>query len=70
MEVQDVRTQRGGFAARKILQFLIRMEYEWFVVAAKGSLPPISYHEQTHHANLVALPVEQTEEFLNLLGQK
>lgn len=70
VEVQDVRTQRWGYAAREILQFLIRMDYQWFVIAAKDALLPISCHEQTYHANLVALPVERTEEFLNLLGQK
>jgi FkbM family methyltransferase len=70
VEVQDVRTQRWGYAAREILQFLIRMDYQWFVIAAKGMLLPISCREQTYDANLVALPVERTEEFLNLLGQK
>jgi FkbM family methyltransferase len=70
VEVQDIRTQRWGYAAREILQFLIRMDYQWFVIAAKGALLPISCREQTYDANLVALPVERTEEFLNLLGQK
>jgi hypothetical protein len=70
VEVQDVRTQCWGYAAREILQFLIRMDYRWFVIAAKGALLPISGHEQTYDANLVALPVERIEEFLSLLGQK
>lgn len=70
VEVQDVRTQRWGYAAREILQFLIRMNYQWFVIAAKGALLPISCREQTYDANLVALPVERTEEFLSLLGQR
>jgi FkbM family methyltransferase len=70
VEVQDVRTQRWGYAAREILQFLIRMDYQWFVIAAKGALLPISCREQTYDANLVALPVERTEEFLSLLGQR
>jgi FkbM family methyltransferase len=70
VEVQDVRTQRWGYAAREILQFLIRMDYQWFVIAAKGALLPISCREQTYDANLVALPVERIQEFLNLLGQK
>jgi FkbM family methyltransferase len=70
VEVQDIRTQRWGYAAREILQFLIRMDYQWFVIAAKGALLPISCREQMYDANLVALPVERTEEFLNLLGQR
>lgn len=70
VEVQDLRTQRWGYAAREILQFLIRMDYQWFVIAAKGALLPISCKEDTYDANLVALPAERTEEFLGLLGQK
>lgn len=70
VEVQDVRTRRWGYAAREILQFLIRKDYQWFVIAAKGALFPISSGEETYDANLVALPMERTEEFLSLLGQK
>ena len=69
-EVQDARTQPWGYAAREIIQFLIRMDYRWFAIAAKGALLPISCDQETYNANLVALPVERTEEFLGLLGQK
>ena len=70
VEVQDVRTRRWSYAAREILQFLIRMDYQWFVIAAKGALLPISCEQETYDANLVALPAERAEEFLRLLGQK
>ncbi len=70
VEVQDVRTRQWGYSAREILQFLIRMDYQWFAIAAKGALLPISCNEESYDANLVALPVERTGEFLNLLGQK
>jgi FkbM family methyltransferase len=69
-EVQDTRTQPWGYAAREIIQFLIRMDYRWFAIAAKGALLPISCDQESYDANLVALPVERTEEFLGLLGQK
>ena len=69
-EVQDTRTQPWGYAAREIIQFLICMQYRWFAIAAKGALLPISCDQETYDANLVALPVERTEEFLSLLGQK
>ena len=69
-EVQDTRTQPWGYAAREIIQFLIRMDYRWFAIAAKGALLPISCDQETYDANLVALPVERVEEFLSLLGQK
>jgi FkbM family methyltransferase len=70
VEVQDIRTKPWGYAAREILQFLMRMDYQWFVIAAKGALLPISCNEETYDANLVALPIERTQEFLSLLGQK
>jgi FkbM family methyltransferase len=69
-EVQDIRTLPWGYSAREIIQFLIRMDYRWFAIAAKGALLPISCDQESYDANLVALPVERTEEFLNLLGQK
>jgi FkbM family methyltransferase len=69
-EVQDIRTLPWGYPAREIIQFLIRMDYRWFAIAAKGALLPISRDQESYDANLVALPVERTEEFLSLLGQK
>ncbi len=69
-EVQDTRTRPWGYAAREIIQFLIRMDYRWFAIAAKGALLPISCDQETYDANLVALPIERAEEFLGLLGQK
>jgi len=70
VEVQDIRTRPWGYAAREILQFLIRKDYQWFAIAAKGALLPIPCNLETYDANLVALPIERTEEFLSLLGQK
>lgn len=70
IEVQDVRTRQWSYAAREILQFLVRMDYQWFVIAAKGALLPISCEEESYDANLVALPAERAAEFLSLLGQK
>ena len=69
-EVQDARTQPWGYAAREILQFLIRMDYDWFAIAARGALLPVSCDLEVYDANLVALPRERTEEFLGLIGQK
>lgn len=70
VEVQDVRTRRWSYPAREILQFLKRLDYQWFAIAAKGALLPISCEQETYDANLVALPAERAEEFLSLLGQK
>jgi FkbM family methyltransferase len=70
VEVQDVRTLSWGYKAREILRFLIRMDYRWFAIAASGTLQSVSCDQEAYDANLVALPVERTEEFLSLLGQK
>lgn len=70
VEVQDVRTRRWSYPAREILQFLKRLDYQWFAIAAKGALLPISCKQESYDANLVALPAERAEEFLSLLGQK
>jgi FkbM family methyltransferase len=69
-EVQDIRTQPWGYPAREILHHLVRLDYRWFAIAAKGALLPISCNYETYDANLVALPAERAEEFLELLGQK
>jgi hypothetical protein len=69
-EVQDIRTLGWGYPARETLEFLIRMDYRWFAIAAKGALLPVSYAQEKYDANLVALPAERVEEFLSLLGQK
>jgi FkbM family methyltransferase len=69
-EVQDMRTRPWGYPARETIQFLIRMDYRWFAIAAKGALLPICCDQEEYDSNLVALPVERTEEFLGLLGQK
>jgi FkbM family methyltransferase len=70
VEVQDIRTKPWGYAAREILQFLLRMDYQWFAISTKGALLPIPCNLETYDANLVALPIERTNEFLDLLGQK
>jgi FkbM family methyltransferase len=70
VEVQDVRTAPWGYEAREIIQFLVRMDYQWFAIAAKGALLPVSCEQQHYDANLVALPVERAEEFLSVVGQR
>ena len=70
VQEQDIRTKPWGDAAREVLHFLMRIDYQWFAIAAKGALLPISCNLKTCDANLVALPIERTEGFLSLLAQK
>jgi len=53
----------------EILQFLIRRDYQWLVIAERGA-PSHFLQENTYDANRVALPVQRTEEFRSLLGQR
>ena len=69
-EVQDLRTKAWGYPAREIIHHLMRLNYRWFAIAAKGALLPISCNQDSYDANLVAFPEERTKEFLGLLGQR
>jgi FkbM family methyltransferase len=68
-EVQDVRTRPWGYAAREIVQFLVRKEYRWFALDAEGTLMPVSTQQEHYDANLVALPKERIREFILLLDE-
>jgi len=66
-EVQDVRTQPWGYAAREIIELLVQARYCWFAVGADSCLYPMSTDLPAYDANLVALPMERAEEFLKML---
>lgn len=66
-EVQDLRTQPWGYAAREIIKFLSQAGYCWFALDAKGSLQPVSTQSAAYDANLVALPGERVAEFHKML---
>jgi FkbM family methyltransferase len=68
-EVQDLRTEPWGYAAREIIRFLLRKEYRWFALDAEGNLVPISTEEQRYDGNLVALPAERVREFIIRLNE-
>ena len=63
-EVQDVRTQPWGYAARQIIEFLEDLRYRWFAVTKDGRLEPAPTNNVWCDANLVALPHERAEEIL------
>jgi FkbM family methyltransferase len=62
-EVQDLRCQPWGYAAREIIGFLARANYCWFALTANGILQPISTQLKTYDANLVAIPEERASRF-------
>ena len=70
VEVQDIRTQPWGYAARVIVEFLSRLEYRWFGIATDSSLHPVSSELASYDANMVALPAERAREFRSLIDRK
>ena len=60
-EVQDLRCQPWGYAAREII--LAQANYCWFALTANGILKPISTQLKTYDANLVAIPEERARRF-------
>ncbi len=68
-EVQDLRTEPWGYAAREIIRFLSRKEYRWFALDAEGNLFPASTEGEKYDGNLVALPAERVREFIVILNE-
>jgi hypothetical protein len=61
-EVQDVRTKPWGYAAREIVEFVLREKYCWFAVTSDGQLRPAAIDVDSFDANLVAIPAERINE--------
>ena len=68
-EVQDLRTEPWGYAAREIVKFLSGAGYRWFALSENGSLQPVSTELAAYDANLVALPYERLAEFQKTAGR-
>ena len=67
-EVQDIRTRPWGYAAREIIEFLMRVGYCWFALGADSKLQRVSAELAAYDANLVAMPQECIKEFQSLLS--
>lgn len=58
-EVQDIRTRPWGYAAREIIQFLLRANYQWFRLLPDGKLQAIDTEREDYDGNFVAVPDEK-----------
>lgn len=67
-EVQDIRTLAWGYPAKEIVNYLALLNYKWFSIDADGGLRAMLGDEEKYEGNLVALPAERTEDFLELLA--
>jgi hypothetical protein len=55
-EVDDYRTRPWDYPARAIIEFLGRLNYQWFGLGDEGGLVPL---DQRNSYNLVAIPKEK-----------
>jgi FkbM family methyltransferase len=69
-EVQDIRTEPWGYAAREIIGYLKNARYRWFGITPDGSLRSVSTEERWYDANLVALPEERSSCFEKLFVEE
>jgi FkbM family methyltransferase len=58
-EVQDIRTQPWGYAARDIIRYLVVNDYRWFRPLADGGLEEVDAAGYRYNGNFVAVPGEQ-----------
>ncbi|HKV26035.1 MAG TPA: FkbM family methyltransferase [Candidatus Acidoferrum sp.] len=64
VEVEDLRTQPWGYAAREILQLLEKWNYRLFGLTESGSTYPARLDQESYDDNFVAIPHEQLNGFL------
>ena len=69
VEVQDLRTEPWGYAARDIVGYLANRGYRLFALDADGNVIPVATSQQRYDANLVALPAERVREMIVRLNE-
>jgi hypothetical protein len=69
VEVQDLRTEPWGYAARDIVRYLAERDYRLFALDADGNVIPVATSQQRYDANLVALPAERVREVIVRLNE-
>jgi FkbM family methyltransferase len=57
-EVEDARTKPWGYEAQEIIQFLLRLDYGWFLPLQDGHLVPLPSGKVNSERDLVAIPSE------------
>lgn len=67
IEVYDIRTGPWGYRAREIVRHLKQAEYEWFSLLDDGTPRAIESSKDRYDANLVAVPREGLQSFLDRL---
>lgn len=68
VEVYDIRTEPWGYRASEIVRFLNGIGYCWFSLSEDGVPHPIAADEKKYDANLVAIPQERVQRFLESIS--
>jgi hypothetical protein len=68
-EVEDIRTEPGGYRASEIVLTLEALGFEWFQPQLDGTLIRIGPEREEFQANLTAVPNERREEVLSRMNE-
>jgi len=66
-EVYDIRTEPWGYAARDIVQYLVRAAYRWFVPCPGGGLEEMDTQQREYAGNFVAVPEERVSAMAHMV---
>jgi len=67
-EVQDIRTEPWGYAAKEIIDFMVERKFTWFAVSEEGTLKAVDSGVARFDGNFVVCPDERRPELRSLLG--
>jgi FkbM family methyltransferase len=70
VEVYDIRTEPWGYRAHEIVRFLHQVGYDWFSIESDGTPTLIEPTLDRYDANLVAVPRENVQAFLESIQVK
>jgi FkbM family methyltransferase len=68
VEVYDIRTEPWQYRACEIVQFLNALGYRWFSLTEDGLPHPIAEDQTKYDANLIAVPKEKIEKFIETMA--
>jgi FkbM family methyltransferase len=69
-EVQDIRTNPWGYAAKEIVRYLYNFDYQWFRAYSGGHLEEIDMEQENYEGNFVAIPEERLASLQDVISRK
>jgi FkbM family methyltransferase len=68
VEVQDIRTQPWGYAARDVVRHLSALDYRWFRILPGGKIAQIDAEQSEYDGNFVAVPSEKLDAVQDMIS--